>query len=156
MEQKPNLIEKPFTLVLPCSFSTGPFMGRFLQEIKENKRLVGNKCPQCGRTMLPPRIVCALCHVEAGDWVELSDKGSLVSFDIVYIPTINPMTGKIREVPYATGNILLDGGDATIWHFLEEKDPAKIRVGMRLQAVFREEGRVGDITDIVHFRTIEE
>jgi len=156
MEQKPNPIEKQFTLVLPCSFSTGPFMGRFLREIKENKRFVANKCPQCGRTMLPPRIVCALCHVEAGDWVELSDKGSLVSFDIVYIPTINPMTGKMREVPYSTGNILLDGGDATIWHFLEEKDPAKIRVGMRLQAVFREEGRAGDITDIAHFRTIEE
>jgi uncharacterized OB-fold protein len=93
--------------------------------------------------------------VEAGEWVVLSDKGSVVSFDVVYIPTLNPMTGKMREVPYATANVLLDGGDATIWHFLEEKDPAKIRIGMRVQAVFREEGRSGAITDILHFKTIE-
>lgn len=140
---------------IPCRLSTGPYMGRFLREIKENKRFVGNKCPECGRTMLPPRIVCALCHVEAEEWVVLSDKGSVVSFDVVFIPTINPMTGKMREVPYATGNVLLDGGDATIWHFLEEKDPAKVRIGMRVQAVFREEGRIGAITDILHFKTVE-
>ena len=155
MEQKPNLIEKQITMTIPCTFSTGPYMGRFLREIRENKRFVANQCPQCGRTMLPPRNVCALCHVEAGDWVELSDRGTLISFDVVFIPTINPMTGKMREVPYATGNVLLDGGDATLWHFLEETDPSKIRVGMRVQAVFREEGRTGAITDILHFRTIE-
>lgn len=155
MEQKPSLIERQCTLSIPYKFSTGPYMGRFLREIKENKRFVANQCPQCGRTMLPPRIVCALCHVEAGEWVGLSDQGSVISFDVVYIPTIHPMTGKMREVPYATANILLDGGDATIWHFLEEKDPAKIWIGMRVQAVFKEEGRTGDITDILHFRTIE-
>ena len=153
-KQDPELLEIRYTLNLPCRFSTGPTMGRCLKAMRDEKKLLANRCPKCGRTMLPPRIVCAVCHVEAKEWVELKDTGTLLAFDVVHVPSINPLTGKMREVPYATCTVLLDGGDAVLKHFLEEKDPDKIAIGKRVKAVWREE-REGKLTDILCFRIIE-
>lgn len=150
-----ELIEFPITLSIPQKFSTGPTMGRFLAEIRDNKKIVANKCSKCGRTQIPPRIVCADCNVECHEWVELEPRGEITTFDVTFVPTINPLTGKMREVPYTTSSILLDGGDATIMHFLDETDPQKIRVGQRAEAVFRPDGeREGKVTDILYFHVI--
>ena len=51
------------TVDVPYRFAAGPFMGTFLTELKENGRFVGIRCPRCGRLQLPPRVVCAVCHV---------------------------------------------------------------------------------------------
>ncbi len=149
-----ELIEIPIMFSIPQRFATGPTMGRFLRELK-NGKIVGNKCPKCGRTQLPPRIVCAECHVECTEWVDLKPTGEITIFDVTYVPTLNPLTGKMREVPYTTGNALLDGGDATLMHFFDETDPKKIRVGQRCEAVFRPENeREGKVTDILYFHVI--
>ena len=37
-------------------FSTGPVMGRFLQELRDNKRIMANKCPKCGRHFLKQEV----------------------------------------------------------------------------------------------------
>ncbi len=150
-----ELVEFPITLSIPQSFATGPTMGRFLSEIRDNKKIMANKCPKCGRTQIPPRIVCAECHVECKEWVELKPAGEITTFDVTYVPTLNPLTGKMREVPYTTGSVLLDGGDASLMHFLDVTDPEKIRVGQRAEAVFRpDEEREGKVTDILYFRVI--
>ena len=150
-----ELIEVQELMRLPLAFSTGPTMGRFLAEIRDRQRIWANKCPKCGRTQLPPRIVCAECHVEVTEWVELKTSGQIVVFDVIYVPTINPLTGKMREVPYTTGSIKLDGGDATLMHFLDETDPKKLRVGQRVEAVFRPAGeRTGSVLDILYFHVI--
>jgi len=150
-----ELIEIQELLSLPVTFSTGPTMGRFLSEIRDHKRVWANKCGKCGRTQLPPRIVCAECNVAVTEWVELKPAGQIVVFDVVYVPTINPLTGKMREVPYTTCSIKLDGGDSTIMHFLDETDPKKLRVGQRAEAVFRPDGeRTGTVLDILYFHVI--
>jgi len=150
-----ELIEIQELFSLPVIFSTGPTMGRFLAEIRDHKRIWANQCPKCGRTQLPPRIVCAECDVEVTEWVELKPTGTLIVYDVVYVPTINPLTGKMREVPYTTCSIQLDGGDATIMHFLDETDLKKLRVGQRVEAVFRPDGeRTGSVLDILYFHVI--
>lgn len=155
MKPGQELIEITETMKLPLTLSTGPTMGRFLAEIRDRKRLWANRCPACGRTQLPPRIVCADCGVEAPEWVELKPTGDLVTYDVVFVPTLNPITGKMREVPYTTCAVKLDGGDTTFMHFLDETDPKKLRVGLRVEAVFRPDGeRTGSVLDIVHFRVL--
>jgi uncharacterized OB-fold protein len=150
-----ELIEFPIKLSIPQHFATGPTMGRFLSEIRDNKKIMANKCPRCGRTQIPPRIVCAECHVECHEWVQLEPRGVITTFDVTYVPTINPLTGKMREVPYTTGSVLLDGGDATLMHFFDVTDPEKIHVGQRCEAVFRpDQEREGKVTDILYFRVI--
>lgn len=154
-EKKVELIEIPQILSVPQTFSTGPMMGRFLAALRDEKRILGNKCSLCGRTQIPPRIVCAECNVEVSEWIELGPGGYVTSFDVVYIPTINPLTGKMREVPYATGSIVLDHGDATLMHFLDQTDPNKIKIFNRVEAVYRSDGeRTGSVLDIHYFHVI--
>jgi hypothetical protein len=67
------------------------------------------------------------------------------------------MTGEVKPIPYGFGGIQLDGADSILRHFLEETDLNKLRIGLRMQAVFKpREERVGDLTDILFFRTIKE
>ena len=154
-ENKVELIEIPQLCSVPQSFSTGEVMGRFLSGLRDEKKIYANKCPQCGRTQIPPRIVCAECDVEVKEWLEVGPGGYVTAFDVVYIPTLNPLTGKMREVPYTTSGIVLDNGDATLMHFLDETDPKKIQVGSRVEAVFRPDGeRTGSVLDILYFRVI--
>ena len=152
-----ELIDIPELVSITGRFPTGPVMGRFLSSLRDDKKILANKCPKCGRTQLPPRIVCADCNVEVPDtnWIEVGPGGYLTIFDVTFIPTLNPLTGKMREVPYTTGSIVLDGGDATLMHFIDETDPKKIKMFNRVEAVFRPDGeRTGGVLDILHFRLI--
>lgn len=154
-KKKVELVEVAELCSIPQKFSTGPVMGRFLSALKEEKKILGNRCPQCDRTQIPPRIVCAECNIEVDNWVELGPGGYLTSFDVVYVPTLNPLTGKMREVPYTTGSIILDGGDAALMHFIDETDPKKIKLGNRVEAVYRPDNeRTGSVLDIRYFRVI--
>jgi len=154
---KQKLIEKKQILSIDQRFATGPVMGRFLNELKENKRILANKCPKCGRHQLPPREVCAICRVRVEEFVEVGPEGTIASYDIVYYASPDPLTGKSRKAPYTTCNILLDGceGEDTLWHELNETDLTKVKRGLRVRAVFNEE-RTGSVKDIKYFEIIED
>ncbi|MDQ1257164.1 MAG: long-chain acyl-CoA synthetase [Candidatus Hydrogenedentes bacterium] len=144
-------------LSIPQRFATGPAMGRFLRELRDNKRIVANKCPECGRHQLPPREVCAVCHVEASGWDELGPEGTLRDFDIVYYASPDPLTGESRNVPYVLCWVDLDNtvGDAPLWHLLDAPNLKNIRSGLRVRAVFAEETS-GTMEDIKHFVIIDD
>ena len=144
------------TLSIPQRFSTGPVMGRFLRELRDNKRIMANKCPKCGRHQLPPREVCAVCHVEATEWDEVGPEGTITDYDIVYYSSPDPLTGETRQVPYVLCWADLDGAEpgAPLWHLLDTNDLSKVRRGARVRVVFAEE-RHGTTEDIRHFEIIE-
>lgn len=151
-----ELIVSRQVLSIPQRFSTGPAMGRFLRELRDNKRIMANKCPKCGRHQLPPREVCAVCHVEATEWEELGPEGTVRDFDVVYYASPDPLTGDTRETPYVACWADLDGtqGDAPLWHLLDAPDLSQVRSGLRVRVVFAEE-RSGRMEDIQHFEIIE-
>jgi len=132
-------------------------MGKLFKELRDNKKLVTNRCSTCKELLWPPRMACGKCKVKAGeDWVEMSDKGTVKQYTYLVYPLWDPHLGKRWTNPYPTATILLDGGVYLV-HRLEEKDPEKLKAGMRVQAVWREEGRgLGLDNDILYFRTIEE
>ncbi len=152
-----ELIVSRQILSIPQRFSTGPVMGRFLHELRDNKRIMANKCPECGRHLLPPREVCAVCCVEATEWEELGPEGSIRDFDIVYYASPDPLSGEARDVPYILCWVDLDGaqGDASLWHLLNAPDPSKVHRGMRVKAIFSEE-RSGCMEDIKYFDIIDD
>ena len=39
--------------------STGATGTKFLKEIRDNKKIMGIKCPSCGKVYVPPRLHCA-------------------------------------------------------------------------------------------------
>lgn len=156
MEEKKKLLsiysgeaEQPF------EWSAGKYTSKFLVEMRDNKKLFGSRCPKCKKVLVPPRRVCGECFVQMDEVVELGNKGTVSSYTVLNFGFVDPGTGKQRPVPYTVANVDLDGADNSYPHFLEETDPDKLRIGMRVEAVW-EENRTGHLLDIRYFKTIEE
>ncbi|MBE0481178.1 MAG: Zn-ribbon domain-containing OB-fold protein [Dehalococcoidia bacterium] len=138
----------PSRIKLPYIWHAGKAGSRFYRELKENRAIWGTRCSPCNRVFLPPREVCPRCLDENLDWVRLSDSGTLLTYTVVryHVPGIQP-----QEPPYALGIIKLDGATSGFPHLLGEIEPERLKAGIRVQAVFREDRR-GDYLDIQYFR----
>ncbi len=99
--------------------------------------LEGHKCSACGAIFLGERSVCSKCSARGKlAPVRLSDKGSLYVYSIVHrsFPGI--------EVPYVSAVVDLDGGGTVKGNLVNvEPDPAKIRLGMPVEVIFKDAGR---------------
>jgi len=120
---------------------------RFFTELKLNRKIMGTKCRQCGRVLVPPRIFCEECFVEDMEWVEVTPKGSLLTFGDCYFST----DGKKLEEPWMLGIVRLAGSDGGLIHFIREARPEDLRIGMQMEAVFKDKPE-GNIMDILYFR----
>jgi hypothetical protein len=142
-------IEVPINL--KYEFTAGRALTRFLTRIREG-RLVGQRCPRCRSVYVPPRGMCAACGIPTEEEVEVADTGVIEAFTIVHIP----IPGNPIRPPFIAANIRLDGTDMACLHRVSEVDNAKVKVGMRVQAVWkpREEW---DYTfeNIVWFKPVE-
>lgn len=137
-------------------WSIGKWGSVFFKEIKEKKRFTGIRCPKCNKVYVPPRRVCGPCFEELHELVPLSDTGVLTAFSIVNYPFLDPDTGRQRPIPYTYGYIKLDGADNIFSHLINETDINKIKVGMKVKAVFKDTDSMrGHIQDIIHFDIIK-
>ncbi|MHB8781702.1 MAG: Zn-ribbon domain-containing OB-fold protein, partial [Candidatus Geothermincolia bacterium] len=137
----------------PFHYAAGSYGSVFINELRDNKKLMGIKCPNCGKVYVPPRRVCPPCFTEMTELVEVSSEGELYSFTVVSFGFLDPSTGREKAVPYTYAVFKLDGADNTFLHFLDETDHAKIKLGSRVKAVFEEE-RAGGLLDIKHFTLV--
>ena len=127
--------------------TAGATGSKFLIDIRDNKKFTGIKCPGCKKVYVPPRLHCPTCCIKMGEWVELSGKGTLETYTVVrYKEPYQP-----KEPPIIYGVIKLDGADTGIYGILGEVDPDKVKIGMRLEPVFKEE-REASLLDIDHFK----
>jgi len=139
-------------------WKVGRYLGRFYQEMRDNKRFVANSCPECKEIMFPPNQVCARCRVEASDeLIELKQEGTVRLYNPAVMRLWNPRLGDYFEDPYPSATILLDDG-IYMGHRLEEQNLENIKRGMRVKAVWKEnkEERGNGFADVLYFRTIEE
>ena len=140
---------------MPYEWSIGIYGSKFFHEIKENKRFIGIKCNSCGKVYVPPRRVCGPCFKELNELKPLSDSGVITAFSVVNYPFIDPNTGLQRPIPYTYGYIKLDGADNIFSHIINETDLNKIKVGMKVKAIFKERSEMeGNIKDIKHFEIV--
>ena len=123
-------IEVP--IFLKYEFTAGRALTRFLESIREG-RLVGQRCPSCASVYVPPRGMCARCGIPTEQEVEVADQGVIESFTIVHIP----IPGNPIEPPFVAANILLDGSHMACLHRVSEVDLTRVRVGMRVKAVWK-------------------
>ena len=130
---------------IPYRWSYGRWLSRFFAESRDNRRLMGTRCPRCASVMVPAARICPRCYVEASEWVEVSDHGVLATFTTVQLP----FPGQPTEPPYTYGLILLDGASTYYSHLIDEP-VERLACGMRVQAVWAEH-RKGDLFDIRHF-----
>jgi uncharacterized OB-fold protein len=133
-------------------WDAGVAIGRYLAELKEG-RLIGVHCRQCRRTVIPPRNVCEWCFRPMDDWVYLPDTGTVNTFSLCYVT----WDMKRVEEPEISAVIDIDGTrpPVGIMHLLGEVAPDDVKIGMRVQAVWKPpEERTGAITDIRYFKPI--
>jgi hypothetical protein len=141
-----------FAYPMPYEWSIGLYGSKFFQEIKQNRRFVGIRCNGCGKVYVPPRRVCGPCFQELAELVALSDTGVITAFSVVNYPFIDPNTGARRPIPYTYGYIKLDGADNIFSHIINETDLSKIKVGMKVRAIFKDTAEMqGNIQDIKYF-----
>lgn len=134
---------------LTWRYASGAAVEAFCAGLKE-RRIRALQCPDCARRYLPPRPLCGNCHRRLSAWVPVEDTGTLEAWTVVHLPILDGRTGRKRPSPYGMGLIRLDGADTTLNHYLAESDPARLRIGMRVQAVWRDDLR-GAMDDILHF-----
>jgi len=141
----------PSRIRLPYTWHVGKVGSRFYQEIKDNCKIWGIKCPKCEWVFVPPRETCPRCYCDMGEWVELRDTGTLLTYTVTRyaVPDIQP-----QKPPFALGIIKLDGASSGLVHLLGEVSLNDISVGMRVKAVFREV-RQGNYLDIKYFKALK-
>ncbi len=132
------------------SWSVGKAGERFFTELRDNKKIMGTKCRQCSRVLVPPRIFCEECFVDDVEWVEVEPRGTLMTFGDSYFST----DGKRLDKPWMLGIVRLDGSDGGLIHYIEEARPEDLRIGMPMEVVFKEK-REGNILDIAYFRPVK-
>ena len=152
--QQQTVPKEPFTIpgwiIAPYKYTVGPVASKFFTELRDNKRILGIRCPECNRVLVPPRSTCSRCFSQLEEWVEVDTKGTLLTYTIVHYPLpIHP-----AEPPFAYGIVQLDGADTGLTHLIGEVDGQDLKIGMRVQAVFKEE-RQGNILDIKYFRPVQ-
>jgi uncharacterized OB-fold protein len=123
---------------------------RFFREIKENGRILGTRCSNCGRTYVPAAAFCERCLSELHEWEDVGVVGEVVTFTILHVS----YDGAPLEDPEIVALIKL--GDGGLIHRLGEIAPELVTIGMKVEASFKPPGdRSGAITDISCFRPVD-
>lgn len=132
-------------------YATGPLMGKWFDGLKE-KKFYASKCPVCGKTLVPPREICARCRVRCDELVEIGPDATVTLIDLVYYASPDPLTGKIKETPYTALFMVLDGAsrDESFAHDLNPKDIDRIKPGMKVRPVWAEK-RTASYKDLLYF-----
>ena len=96
-------------------------------------RLIGQRCPACGKVYVPSRGVCPADGVPADSQVELPDTGTVTTFSVVNVG----YPGQQVTPPYVAAAVLLDGADIAFQHLILGCEPGEVHLGMRVRAVWR-------------------
>ena len=130
-------------------YTAGRTRSKFLTELRDQRKIVGTKCPECEQVLVPARSICAKCFAPIKDFVEVGTSGTVITYSVIHTQQgFCPM-----EPPFVLGIIQLEGADTGFVHYIGEADPEDIETGIKVEAVFNEE-RTGSILDIKYFRPV--
>lgn len=134
------------------AWDAGVAIGRYLAALKEG-RLLGVRCRQCRRVVIPPRSFCEWCFRPMDDWVDLPDSGTVNTFSLCYVT----WDMQYLTEPQIPAVIDIDGTRPSvgIMHMLDGVDPEEVKIGMRVKALWKPaEKREGSILDIRYFQPL--
>jgi uncharacterized OB-fold protein len=110
---------------------TIPFtIDSFYKFISEGK-VMAAKCNKCGSVLLPPKPVCPKCLTRDMNWIELKNKGKLLTYTVIHVSPIQFQS----MCPYVLGIVKLEDGPNLIG-MIRGIDQSKVKVGMSLTVDF--------------------
>jgi uncharacterized OB-fold protein len=121
----------------------------FLRTLRDEGKLVGIRCPECERVLVPPRAMCDRDFCETEGFVELPPRGTLELFTIMHLAVEG-----LPEPPYVLAYVKPEGADTALPGILEGIELsdaaaalADLRIGRGVDIVMGAERR-GRITDL--------
>jgi uncharacterized OB-fold protein len=140
-----KVIEKNRGLVVAnFDFWVGLYMDKFYDGF-EQKKILANKCPECGTVFVPPRKICGKCRKKIPidqHWVELGDKGTLVNFTRTAYKISDRRARKSRSLK-DIGMVQIEGSDTAIIYPLIDIEPDEIKIGMDVEIKWADEPEGG-------------
>jgi uncharacterized protein len=137
---------------LDYTYEASPEESSFYRGLAEG-RILGQRCPRCGKVYVPPRSACPVDGVATEEEVELPDTGTVTTFCIVNVPFL----GQRIQPPYVSAYVLLDGADIAFLHLIQGIAAEEVRMGMRVRAVWKPREEWGTtIENILHFEPTDE
>ncbi len=132
-----GLMGSYFTPAVPMDFGynyrLGAYLERYLDGLKE-KKILGVRCSGCGKVLVPPRMYCGGCRLRLEEWVELGTEGELVEFTVGHV---SMSKGRLSQAePFTIGLVRPDGAALPLLARIRGADPAALRPGMRMRAVW--------------------
>ena len=142
---------EPVTMVttpvkLRYDHTVSPGESSYLRALAQG-RLIAQRCPVCRKVYLPPRGACPVDGVPTTTEVELPDTGIVSTFCIVNVP----FRGQQVAPPYVAASVLIDGADIAFSHLILGCEPAEVRMGMRVQAVWKPRGQWGTTSENIEY-----
>lgn len=122
---------------LDYEFTAGDATTRFLRGITQ-KKIIGQQANPSSRVYVPPRGADPELGAATPIEVEVAQVGTVVSFCVVNLQ----FYGSVMEIPYTSALILLDGSDLPIMHLIQEIPAHEVRIGMRVEAVWRDDADI--------------
>lgn len=137
---------------LDYTYAASPEESAFFRGLEQG-RILGQRCPACGKVYVPPRGACPVDGVPTTDEVELAGTGTVTTFCIVNVPFL----GQKIKPPYVSAYVLLDGADIAFLHLILDVPADEVRMGMRVKAVWRPREEWGTtVENISHFAPTDE
>lgn len=116
--------KKPVPIVNPWA---RPFW-----EAARERRLIIQKCRDCGKHIFYPRIACPHCFSDEVEWVESSGKGTVYSYTVV---ENNAPSAFINDMPYVVAIVRLKEGVQMLTNIVG-CDPHEVRCDMPVEVTF--------------------
>jgi len=133
---------------LPYRYIAGDYRARAMHGLKR-KKFVGSKDSKTGKVFVTPIVNSPESFAPCNEFVELDGRGVVTTFCIVNIPVM----GRDLQLPYVAASVALDGADISIFAAVQECAVADVRMGMRVEAVWKPDGeRTGSFDDVLYFR----
>ena len=109
----------------------------------QREQLLVQQCSDCDGLTFIPQPACKHCLSPRLEWTEVSGKGTVYSYTVVWRPQTPAF-----PVPYVVAIVDLDEGCQMMTNVVD-CDPADVHVGMRVAAHFR---RMSDEITLPYFR----
>ena len=122
---------------LEYDHSAGVAATGFLRGLTE-KKILGARCGPDAPVLVPPRGADPRTSELARELVQVSDKGTVVTFSVIRVPSENIHF----ELPYVCISVLLDGAGVPMFHVLQNCPLEDVRIGMRVVAKWVEDSKL--------------
>lgn len=114
-------VEIPGQWSFAYTYFAGNAASRFFAELRENRRVMGTRCPKCRRVLVPARSFCDACFSRTTEWVPVAREGTLETFTI-----ITAAFPGLPEPPVVLAYVTLDGADTALVNVVTGVDCSNI------------------------------